>query len=206
METLISLKNDLQDIWHLSKQERNRLIQRIQAYAAASDETAFIQEVRTTFPLQEDSGLADLYLALSESEDSERWSRFFIEEYQRAFELAQTHPNPGEVLECLDSIFFTASAEEQYMDEVIELIVAQLSSGKAVVRQYAIRMLGDWILKEDAARYTHMVQQVFRMMRQDDHWRVRLEAADFLEGIGRLPLDYQPRLWDRLRQRILGNY
>lgn len=204
MEQLRRLQEALQSSWSLSEKERNELFKRVETYANTKDYTDFVREVREVFPLQENAGICELYLALGESEQSDRWSRFFMEEYRRGFELAKQHPEPTEVLDCLESIFFSEAHEQEYLDEVIDLLSAQLSAEQAEVRSYAIRMLGDWILPEDAGRYSHIMQKVRHRLQQDDHWRVRTEAADMLSEYQQLPADYRPRILDRIRRRLLA--
>lgn len=199
MEQFAVMKTELDQLWHLAEAERDQLFDKLQDYADKQGTTAFVQQIRSNFELVEGSGINKVYIALCESNHYQRWSDFFVAEFQRGFQMAEQASDPLEVLEPLKDIYFRDEQEDAYRDQMVRFLEGFLQHNRAAIRHQAIYFLSDWIYEEDNARYSHVIQKIAHLLQKDEDWKVRLKAYGFLSFIECLPQGYRRSIWDSVR-------
>ncbi|MEZ4921408.1 MAG: hypothetical protein R2792_20100 [Saprospiraceae bacterium] len=200
MKNLLEKKEALATFWeHEDDGLRDKLIQEIRAYTESTSPADIISEIRLHFEQLNFSGISVLYEALSDN--PQKWSQFFKEEYQRAFEAAAQADNPFEILECLDEINFVDAQQLESRDEIIRLLEEYLDHEKAALRYKAVWYLGDWILEDNMEQYGTLVQKIIGKL-QDPNWKTRYITQLVLDDVNQLPKDYKPRFLDGLLAKI----
>lgn len=166
---------------------------------ANQDRDAFIEEVRQ-LPLDEYSLLHDIYEALSY--EAAAWQGFFLEELDRILALAQSSPNPAQVLSPLDEFFLLSLEEDDQLHQSIQdRLYDNLDDGHVLVRRKCVVLLGDFVGPRDFKE----LDKLEKITQADPDWRVRYLAYQALEDVHpkrarrvKLPL------WIRLRARFSG--
>ncbi len=204
MINLIEVKEKLANFYDIeSETDREELLSELRKYADEKEEVELIEEIRQNFKLKTFSGISVIYEALSEQ--PEKWSQFFYEEYKRAFKLAENSENAFDVLECLEEVGFVDVEKMQHRKEIVELLFSYLSSPHDVLRYKSIWLIGDWISKEDVAENPSIVKQLQSLL-IDKNWRIRYAANQELKELGKLPLNFKISFWDKLRVKYFNPY
>ena len=204
MKSLAERENDIKDFWGLKNEsDRDNLIEEIRAYAESKPVEELASEIRANFEQQSLSGIGAIYDALSKN--PEKWSEFFFEEYQRAFEAAEQSKNPFEILDSLGEISFADETKLPSRDKIIRLLEARLEHPMPTIRFKSIFLLGDWIGDDNKSFFSPLVQKIIACL-NDENWRVRFVALQVLEDLKSLPKDFKLGIMDRLKFHFLNPF
>ena len=204
MNSLKDRKEEIVNFWDIeAESDREWLIEELRKYFESKSEDELIPEIRENFEQINFSGISIIYEALSKNPD--KWSDFFKDEYERAFEKATKSDNPFEILACLEEIGFVENNKLASKDEIIKLLETHLSNVKKAIRFKAIWYLGDWIDDDNRHQYKHIIQKIKKLL-QDKNWKVRYGAKLFLEDMDGLPNDYRMSIIDQLKVRYLNPF
>ncbi|WP_299715138.1 hypothetical protein [uncultured Tenacibaculum sp.] len=202
MNSLKDRKNQIVNFWDIEEEtEREKLIEEIRNYSEIKSEIELVSEIRENFEQINFSGISVIYEALSKN--PKKWSNFFKEEYERAFESAKKSNNAFEILESLQEISFVEKEKLETLDEIITLLENNLSHSSEVIRYKSIWYLSDWISNENKHKYSHIILKITSKL-QDENWKIRYATKLILEDMNKLPKDYKVSFWDKVKIKF-GN-
>ena len=202
MNSLKDRKNQIVNFWDIEEEtEREKLIEEIRNYSEIKSEIELISEIRENFEQINFSGIGVIYEALSKN--PKKWSNFFKEEYERAFESAKKSNNAFEILESLQEISFVEKEKLETLDQIITLLENNLSHSSEAIRYKSIWYLSDWISNENKHKYSHIILKITSKL-QDENWKIRYTTKLILEDMNKLPKDYKVNFWDKVKIKF-GN-
>ncbi|MCZ4409999.1 HEAT repeat domain-containing protein [Cryomorphaceae bacterium 1068] len=200
MNSLIEKKDSIVNFYDIKNiTERDRLIEEIGKYTDSKEESEVVKEIRSNFSQAYFSGLNVIYIALSSN--PQKWSAFFKEEYERAFETAKRTDNSFEILDCLVSIGLTDVTKVPAIDEIVELLENHLEHEKDTIRFKAIWYLGDWISSKNKAKYPEVIKKIRTRLR-DDNWKIRYLTSSVLRRMDELSSTFKLDMMDRLKAKF----
>jgi hypothetical protein len=202
MNSLKEKQNEIANFLDMEEDAASdKLRQEIKEYTETKSEHEVATEIRMHFPQNNASGIDVIYEVLAEN--PQKWSNFFKEEYERAFEAAKKSDHAFETLSCLLSIELYSDALDQVKsrDAIIGILEKHLSHEKAVIRHQAIWYLGDWILEDNIDKYHHVVKKIIQKL-QDKHWKVRYVARVTLISMAKLPKGFKLSWIDQLKAKF----
>lgn len=197
MNSIKEKKDQIVNFWDIEEEsDREKLIEEIRNYSEMKSEAELVPEIRENFKQINFSGIGVIYEALSKN--PKKWSNFFKEEYERAFELAKKSDNAFEILESLQEISFVKEGKLKTIDEVINLLENNLSHQNEAIRYKSIWYLGDWISDENKDKYSHVIRKIITKL-QDKNWKIRYATKLVLDDMNKLPKDYKISFWDKMK-------
>lgn len=204
MNSLKEKKDEIINFWDIAEEaDREQLIEKIRQYAEIKSEQELVPEIRANFKQIKSSGISVIYEALSKN--PEKWSIFFKEEYERAFESAKKSDNAFEILDCLEEISFVEESKLKSRNEIIEILENHLSHEKDLIRYKAIWCLGNWVSDDNKNKYKHLIQKIINRL-QDNNWKIRYVTKLILEDINQLPKNFKLSFIDRIRVKFLSPF
>jgi hypothetical protein len=202
MNNIREKKDQIVNFWSIDEEsDREKLIEEIRNYSEIKTEAVLVQEIRDNFKQTSSSGISVIYEALSKN--PKKWSNFFKEEYETAFESAKKSEKAFEILESLQGISFVKEGELETLDEIISLLGNNLSHQNKVIRYNSVWYLGDWISDKNKDKYSHIIDKIIDRL-QDENWKIRYITKLILDDLNKLPKDYTINLWDKIRIKF-GN-
>lgn len=204
MNSIKDKKEEIVNFWEIEDEsERERLIEEVRKYSETKNENELKLEIRENFKQVNLSGIGVIYEALSKN--PQKWSNFFKEEYERAFESAIKSDNAFEILECLQEISFVEESKLESRDEIIEILERHLSHEKDSIRYKAIWYLGDWISNDNRSKYNHIIKNITYKLK-DKNWKIRYATKLILEDMNKLPTDFKLGFMDKLKVKFLNPF
>ena len=206
MNSLREKKNEIANFYDFEDEaKRDELLEEIRKYTERTSEDELVSEIRENFEQNNSSGIDVIYEVLNE--DIKKWSNFFREEYERAFEAAKKSDNAYEILDSLSIIDFVEDeeADPKVVEEIISILESNISHQKDAIRFKAIYFLGDWIWEGNQSKYKYLIQKIVTKL-NDKNWRVRYIAKLVLEDLESLPPGFDLSLIDKIRARFLSPY
>ena len=171
MNSLEEKKDEIVNFYDLEKEsDREKLIEEIRKYSEIKSENELVSEIRKNFKQISFSGIGVIYEALSKN--PLKWSNFFKEEYERAFESAKKSEKAFEILDSLEEIGFVDKTRLESRGEIIEFLESNLSNNNDSIRYKAIWYLGDWISEDNQDKYSNVVHKIITKL-EDDNWKIR---------------------------------
>ncbi|MBL7783222.1 MAG: hypothetical protein JNM22_18475 [Saprospiraceae bacterium] len=195
MKNLADVKEQLAHFWEIeSEAERDALLLRVRNYASQQDADNFAGEIRRTFEQIDFSGISVVYEALSNN--PEKWGRFFVEEYQRAFQAAEKSVTPSNILKSLEEMSFASNHQAGCTRDVIRILSGYFSNPKDAIRYWAFWHCGNWLSPDNVRQFPETVA-AFQHALQDSNWKIRHIVRLALTDMGQQPP--KPSLLDRFR-------
>lgn len=165
MSKLLRLKSRMLDFYDLDSEKAEKaLLAEILAYSKTVKPADFTTEVQQYFEPHPDSGVGVIYEALSAQ--PAKWGDFYVAEYRRAFEEAETSLEPFEVLESLEEICM--AEDTGFGEELIRVAEPYLNHQTAAIRLKAIWMIFDWLTIEDKRKYPQVIRKVKERLQDDN--------------------------------------
>ena len=200
MNSIEEKKDLIINFWDIEEEsDREKLIEEIRKYSEVKTEAELVPEIREHFNQIQLSGIGIIYEALSKN--PLKWSNFFREEYERAFESAEQSEKAFSILDSLEEISFVDKTKLESRDELIKLLENNLSNNKESIRYKAIWYLGDWIGDDNKDKYSNVIHKIISKL-EDDNWKIRNCAKNVLEEMNKLPKDYKVSFLDKLKVKF----
>jgi len=118
MKNLEEKKDEIVNFYGIEEEsDREKLIEEIRKYSEIKSENELVPEIRENFKQLSLSGIGVIYEALSKNPS--KWSNFFKEEYERAFESAKKSEKAFEILDSLEEIGFVEITRLESRSEIL---------------------------------------------------------------------------------------
>lgn len=183
----------LDRFYELTTEEQKHCLDSILKIANSNPEefTKHVQQIS----LNPENHLPHIYEALSD--DLEKWSTFFLNEYERLVEIAKRSDNPNEALNHLKEFLFINPDEFKHREELLVLLKRDLKNQHSTFRYYAVTLLSHFITSKDF----HLINLLKESLKDDD-WKVRYWTYMELKDLVALETHEEISLLDKVRVRF----
>ena len=190
---MISLKEEFENYHDLSKAEqesfRNSLLE-----TANQNPAGFISLVHQA-PFGSDCPLPIIYQALAN--DLDQWGSFFVDEFQRLYQLARTAKNPKQYLCNLKEYYFIDPENFKEREALVQLAISELENEQPIFRHYAYNTLFEIDLEND-----HSMDHILQRGLYDPDWRIRYWTWSNCDAYEILPDRFNLSWLDKLKAYV----